>query len=196
MESNFKALVQLIVITLLLTAGVGVFSFSSSRADSVIVYVNTAYPYPTGDGTANRPYRTIQQGIDAANPGDSIYLFKGLYNETLTINKEVTILSDDRENTTIYWGGKSNAYLIEITADLVSLEDLNITDPSNKIRTALIHVVADYARLVGVRVTHGRKWGVYLDGSDDNTIGFSRFDNSSSDSIHAVASSNNVFTNN
>ncbi len=35
------------------------------------IYVKNSYPYDTGDGSANRPYQSIQKAIDLAQDGES-----------------------------------------------------------------------------------------------------------------------------
>jgi parallel beta-helix repeat protein len=168
----------------------------TSEAAGNQIYVKNTYAYDNGDGTANRPYRSIQKAIDLASDGDSIYVFEGIYNESLTINKRVNISGLDRTNTKIQKSGGSYRYLIDISADNVALEDFNITDVPGSIRTALIHVTADNVRIVGVRVTQGKKWGIYLDGSSDGIIGFSTIDNMSDSGIFGENSDNNVFSDN
>jgi len=160
------------------------------------IYVKGSYPYSTGDGTANRPYQTIQKAIDLANDGDSIYIFEGTYNESLTINKRINISGLDRKNTTIQKVGVSLRYLIDITADNVAMEDLNISDVQECIRTALIHITSENVRLIGLHITHGRKWGIFLDGSGDGTFGFSTIDNMSDTGVYVQNSDNNVFSTN
>jgi parallel beta-helix repeat protein len=160
------------------------------------IYVKGSYAYSTGDGTANRPYQTIQKAIDLAKGGDSIYVFEGTYNESLTINKRINLSGLDRKNTTIQKAGVSLRYLIDITADNVALEDLNLSDAQGSIRTAILHITSENVRLIGLRVTHGKKWGIFLDGSNDGTFGFSTIDNMSDSCVYAQNSDNNVFSTN
>jgi len=46
------------------------------------IYVSTSGNDYNGDGTYSRPFRTIQRGIDAANPHDVITLLPGVYTGT------------------------------------------------------------------------------------------------------------------
>jgi parallel beta-helix repeat protein len=160
------------------------------------IYVKNTYLYNTGNGSANRPYRSIQKAIDLAQDGDTIYIFEGVYNESLQINKQLSIVGLDRKNTTISKNIDGYRYMIEITSDYVTLEDLNISDINGHIRTALLHITSDYVRLTGIRITQGKRWGVFLDHSNDNTIGYSTIDNMTETGIHAEYSNNNVLSSN
>lgn len=197
MQQNRSYLLGIVICLLLLGSGVSIVLIEPSNAEgNRAIYVKESYPYENGDGSANRPYRSIQKAIDLASDGDAIYVFEGTYNETLTIDKRINMSGLDRKNTTIQKIGASYQYLIDITADSVALEDFNITDVNGNIRTALIHIQSDNVRIVGTQITHGRKWGIYLDKSSDGIVGFSTINNMSDTGIHAESSQNNVFSNN
>jgi nitrous oxidase accessory protein NosD len=66
-----------------------------------IIYVdddNTEGPW---DGTTVHPYRSIQQAIDNATEGDTIFVYSGMYCEHVTIKKPLKIVGEDRQNTII-----------------------------------------------------------------------------------------------
>lgn len=52
-------------------------------------------------------YKTVQEAIDAANPGDTIYVCNETYYENIFINKNVSLVGEDPE-ITIIDGSKSN----------------------------------------------------------------------------------------
>jgi len=158
------------------------------------IYVSVSYPYTTGDGSANRPYKSIQYAIDKANDGDTIYVFEGVYNETIVINKRISLVGIDRDNVILQKiGGGQPRYLIEVTADYVTIEDITLSnDPPGSIRVALIYVKADFVTLQGVNVTNSTTWGLYLDQSSGHTIGRSSFYNTRG--VYAYYSDNNVFS--
>jgi pectin methylesterase-like acyl-CoA thioesterase len=44
-------------------------------------------------------YSTIQVAIGNCTPGSTIHVGNGVYNELLTIDKPLTLIGEDRENT-------------------------------------------------------------------------------------------------
>ena len=57
----------------------------------------------------------IQSRIDAANPGDTIYIPSGTYYENLVIYKPITLMGEDKETTIIDGGGSGNVVFTEKT---------------------------------------------------------------------------------
>src|SRR5262245_65393719 len=52
--------------------------------------------------------QSIQAAIDAASPGDTILVGPGTYNESLTINKSIHLISRDGAGSTIINGVGNN----------------------------------------------------------------------------------------
>ena len=194
MQQNKTSVTGVIIFFLMLSSSFCFVLTQNGYAAENHIYVKNSYPYDTGDGSANRPYQSIQKAIDLAQDGDTIYVFEGTYNETLQISKRISIVGLDQRNTTIGILAGNPRYLIEISADFVTLEDLNITDTMGKIRVALIYTTANYLTIQGLHINNASTWGVYLDSSDDNTIGFSMIDHNKG--IYASYSNNNVFSDN
>ena len=67
------------------------------------------------DGPAD--FHTIQEAINAANPGDTIYVHNGTYYENVVVNKSISLIGENR-NTTIIDGNKTGNVVRVVTADV------------------------------------------------------------------------------
>lgn len=80
----------------------------------------------TVDDNGGAMYTTIQAAINAAIPGDTIYVWNGTYYENVLVNKCVTLIGNGTTNTTIDGGNIGNG--IEITADWVNVTGFTVTN--------------------------------------------------------------------
>jgi len=72
-------------------------------------------------------YLTIQQAIDAAQPGDTVLIAEGTYYEHLTITKSISLVGSNR-NTIIDGGGSGT--VIYVSASNVDLTGLTVRNSS------------------------------------------------------------------
>ncbi|MCY0877260.1 MAG: right-handed parallel beta-helix repeat-containing protein [Firmicutes bacterium] len=69
----------------------------TTSAVSFALYVSTTGSNTTGQGTITAPYQTISYAISEATPGSTIIVEPGVYKESLSIDKQLTIESDPSE---------------------------------------------------------------------------------------------------
>ena len=63
-------------------------------------------------------FDSIQKAIDAASNNDKILVYQGIYHETLTINKSISLIAVDKNSTIIqYNGNETGITVIEINED-------------------------------------------------------------------------------
>ena len=68
--------------------------------------------YVGGGGPGN--YTTIQSAVDAANPGDSIYIYAGTYVENILLTKDnIRLSGEDKAMTIIDANGQSDAIFVQ-----------------------------------------------------------------------------------
>ncbi|KYK23359.1 hypothetical protein AYK24_01055 [Thermoplasmatales archaeon SG8-52-4] len=82
--------------------------------------INTLYV--GGNGIGN--YSSIQEAINASNKGDLIFVFKGIYNENLNINKSISLTGENKDTTII--NGKNKQNIITINASNVNISRFTI----------------------------------------------------------------------
>lgn len=87
---------------------------------------------PAGDGTAEDPYGSIQHALERAEPGDTVQVGPGTYDETIrsvqsgSPGQPITVIGD---NAAIVGNDDVN-HLVTITHDHIVLRDLELRDAS------------------------------------------------------------------
>ena len=84
-----------------------------------VIYVDDSNTQGPWNGSHDHPYRTIHDGITNAGDGDTVYVFNGLYTETVTVNKSVYIRGESQEGAII--DGGNNGSVVRVTAENVRM---------------------------------------------------------------------------
>ena len=125
-------------------------------SSSTSVNVNGITAIKVHNVTQNTYFCNIQPAIDAANANDEIQVSAGTYNESLVINKSIT-LNGAGSDLTILDGNSAteNYYMVSIEADNVTVENLAITNPLyNSTADASGIVTANAGTMSNIHVSH------------------------------------------
>ncbi|UCF08539.1 MAG: right-handed parallel beta-helix repeat-containing protein [Thermoplasmata archaeon] len=125
------------------------------------------------DGPAN--YSTIQDAINAASDGDTVYVYNGTYNENIVVNRSISLIGESRNSTTIYGDGSDNVVYVE--SDRVNITGFTIFGNLAGFEKAGIRLeFVDYCRVFNNTIVNNW-YGLYAFASSGNDIADNIFTN-------------------
>ncbi|MFQ6061113.1 MAG: nitrous oxide reductase family maturation protein NosD, partial [Thermoplasmata archaeon] len=122
--------------------------------------------YVGGAGPGN--YTTIQSAIDAASPGDTIYVFNGTYHEHVIVNKPLSLIGEDRDRTIV--DGSGSGDVVNVTVDWVNITGFVVTNSGQEGGDAGIELHHVQNCYISYNVISRNDWGIFLDSSTNNSI--------------------------
>jgi len=185
-----------------------------------ILYVdddNTAGPW---NGTLDHPYLNIQDAIDNAYVGYTIFVCNGTYSENLVINKTINLDGENVSNTII--DGSNIGDVIEVSAPGVRVSgftvqnsgtslfnagiktlslDSNITIKNNIIQNNDIGIFLNYAyeesrNVVKDNLVQNNRQGIYVHWANNNNIENNIIQNNTGEGIEMVRCRDGFIVNN
>jgi len=196
MKSN--ALVVIVLCSIIVGSFVTIFSNESCKASGNEIYVDVSF-HGYGDGSADRPYESIQYAIDVADEEDTIYVFSGTYDETLNINKKIKLWGSIDGEETIIDTRSDKRYTVVITADHAELQGFTLSDEGNYKTSpigALICVKSNNAVVHGNLINHTNSGGIYLDSTASGSVVSGNIINDTEKGIYVFSSDTNDIFNN
>jgi nitrous oxidase accessory protein len=112
------------------------------------------------DDDGNADYKTIQEAIEAATEGDTIFVYSGMYHENIEVDKSLIINGEDKVSTII--NGESNEDLIKIFADGVTLSGFTIQQSMYKSNG--INIYSNYNIIENNIIQNNQYDAILLDG--------------------------------
>ena len=86
----------------------------------------------------------IQDAVDGAGAGDTIYVHAGTYIENVDVWKQVTLIGDGADVVTVQ-AASSNDHVFEVTADWVNISGFTVTGATHRFGVYLDRV--DYCNI-------------------------------------------------
>lgn len=144
----------------------------NSNTLGITIYVDDSNTIGPWNGTHDYPYQHISEGILHATDGDTVYVFNGLYNETVTINKSIFFRGQQQDNTVI--DGRYNGSVIDVTSNNVTIRRLTIRNSGGYQGNAGITVNSNNTTITECTVYRTRT-GISLQNGSETTITNCRF---------------------
>jgi parallel beta-helix repeat protein len=138
-----------------------VFSFSFGIID--VAHGEVLYVNETG---SNGAYVTIQDAIDNASDGDTVFVFNGTYYENVVVNKTINLTGEDRFNTII--DGES-IDAVRITSDWVNISGFKLVSAASFWAGIKLDNIRKCKVFNNFAYGNGRS-GIYLNNSSENFI--------------------------
>lgn len=150
------------------------------KADTDIIHVPTQYP-------------TIQEAINRANPGDTIFVHQGVYYENIVANKSVSLVGEDKNLTIIDGNGTSS--VIFILANNVGVKNFTLRRSGILFYDNGIRIERSSGNVISNNIISSNYGGISLFLSGNNVISGNIISNNYG-GISLFSSSNNVISGN
>jgi parallel beta-helix repeat protein len=181
----------LLVLLLLSPISIANPTIQDARKDTSILPKNTIYVDDSNtqgpwNGSFDYPYQYINDGLLHAANGDTIYVFSGLYSETIFINKSISIRGQDQGNTII--DGQNNGSVITIASEHVTIRRFTIRNSGGYQGDTGIAVIENTTTITECTIYRTRI-GISVQDSSETTITSCRFHTNG----FGIVSSSSVF---
>jgi parallel beta-helix repeat protein len=119
--------------------------------------------YVGGSGPGN--YTKIQDAINNASDGDTVYVYNGIYLENIIIEKSINLFGEDKETTIIFDNFSHTSSTVTINKLNATIKNFTIIGQATSWG---IEIQSDYSNVFNSNIS-GRLEGVVIE-SDHNTI--------------------------
>ena len=99
------------------------------------------------DKSGNADFTSIQQAIDNARPGSTVYVKSGEYKEIIQIKKSLSLVGEDKESTLINPISEKNKYAIYVGASNVFVSGFTVTNEAPGLYSQGIKISSEYTTI-------------------------------------------------
>lgn len=155
--------------------------------------------YVGGNGPGN--YTTIQSAIDVASPGDTVFVYKGIYLENIFINSTVTLIGENKNTTIIDSNAHNDTIYVGFPADNVTISGFTIRNSGNYSLgggyfDVGIEIHSDYNFIQDNIISNHPLYGILLWGSKGNNISYNVITDCNHTGLYFFAGPCNVISHN
>jgi len=134
----------------------------------------TGVPYPVDPWAealyVPNNYPTIQEAVDAANPGDTIIVRDGIYIENININKDhLTIKSENGADSTIVQAANSDDHVFEVVESFIEIDGFTVKGATDIEFSGVFLSGANYCDILNNNITDNGR-GILIADSSRNSI--------------------------
>ena len=129
----------------------------------MLIFAFNIQPVKTEPTTIIVPhdYATIQEAINAATPGDTIFVYNGTYYENVVMNKTVSLIGENRSSTII--DGSKNGDVVSVEASNVSISGFTIQNSGSATLDSGIELKqGSFSGVISRNYVTNNTYGVYL----------------------------------
>ncbi len=126
-----------------------------------------------GEGSGN--YTKITHALKHSTNGDIIYVYPGTYNEKITINKSIDIISKEEQKTTITFNQPKP--VIKIHADYCYISGFKIQNTCNTQRGPGIDLYSNYCTIIKNNISDNTGYGIGLISAKWNDLFYNHIEN-------------------
>jgi parallel beta-helix repeat protein len=169
MDKNSLVKKELVVAVILLFIGLSVIPSTATMVEKKfsMTFYDGDTLYVGGDGPGN--YSKIQDAIDNASDGDTVFVYNGTYYENIVIDKSINLIGENK-NTTIIDGGRKDD-VVDIVTDSVYVSGFTIQNGSLFwYATAGVRIKDSAFNIIENNIVQDNYEGVWTKGGNNTTV--------------------------
>ncbi|UCE37856.1 MAG: right-handed parallel beta-helix repeat-containing protein [Thermoplasmata archaeon] len=149
----------------------------------------------SGPGNPAENYTTIQDAINAASPGSTVFVYNGTYFENIVVDRTLNLTGEDKNSTII--DGSGSGDVVTITADWVNMTGFTVTGGGGGMSNGgIVLSNVDNCSVVDNYVTGNGRDGIRVINTVDSTIESNLIEGNVDEGIHVQGSfRNNIIDN-
>ena len=167
----FSYVLILLLFSTSLISSNGIISEDIKQIEQIIldhtIYVDGANSNGPWDGSIDRPYQFIKDGVHHADEEDVIYIFQGIYHENILISKQITLIGQQK-NTTII-DGDYHSSILHLQSDHITISDITLQNSGGNIHDSGILLESSNNTIVNCQF-YRTKNGIYISNQTNNSI--------------------------